>query len=280
MQSDPIHYGLFITLSLTYTMIEKDTWQVAAFYRFVGLSELASLADELSHLGHKHGLCGTILLAPEGINATVAARPELLQDWLRTFTAMAPFHGLQPKFSTCARAPFPRFKVRLKKEIVTLRQPQVDPVNHVGEYVDAADWDALVNDPEVLVIDTRNDYEVRFGRFKGAIDPGTDHFNQFPAFVRQHLADAKQRKVALYCTGGIRCEKATAFMKQEGFEQVYHLKGGILQYLEDKGADQEKTWVGDCFVFDHRVALDARLEPAAWIPDAATNQPAPVSGDQ
>jgi UPF0176 protein len=261
-------------------MKEQDLWQVAAFYRFVALSDLEALATELRALGAAHGLCGTILLAPEGVNATVAAPPEALQRWMEAFTALAPFHGIEAKFSTCDFAPFPRFKVRLKKEIVTLRQPQVDPVNHVGEYVEPADWDALINDPDVLVIDTRNDYEVRFGRFKGAIDPGTDHFNQFPAFVRQHLAASKQRKVALYCTGGIRCEKATAFMKQEGFAHVYHLKGGILRYLEEKGTDPDKSWEGDCFVFDHRVAVDGQLEPAAWLPDAATNQPVPLSGDQ
>ena len=233
--------------------------EVAAFYKFVALPHFAELRKPLRELCNSHGIRGTILLAPEGINGTIAGPPEGMDHMLRNLRAIAEFSDLDSKHSFSAGMPFQRMKVRLKKEIVTLGVPGVDPTVLAGTYVTPHDWNALISDPQVLLIDTRNTFEVKAGSFSGAIDPGTKSFGEFPVFVREKLAGARQRKIALFCTGGIRCEKATSFLKQEGFAQVYHLKGGILKYLEKIPAAQS-LWQGSCFVFDERKGLGHGLE--------------------
>jgi UPF0176 protein len=231
---------------------------VAALYKFVTLEDYRELREPLLDACLAAGTRGTLLLAREGINGTIAgdrrAIDEVL-DWLRRDPRLA---DLQHKESLDESTPFLRMKVKLKKEIVTMGVPGIDPNERVGTYVDPADWNALVEDPEVLLLDTRNDYECDIGTFRGALDPRTVNFREFPGFVRAHLDPQKHRKVAMFCTGGIRCEKASAFMLSEGFEAVYHLQGGILKYLEEV-PEAESTWEGECFVFDSRVAVDHRL---------------------
>lgn len=233
---------------------------IAAFYKFVGIGDPVALRESLLRQGEAHGLCGTILVAEEGINSTVAAQPEQMRAFLKWLTSLEAFHDLEWKESEASEQPFYRFKVRLKKEIVTLGQEGVSPVKCVGEYVEPQNWNALISDPEVLLIDTRNDYEYALGTFERAEDPHTDSFRQFPDYVQRELADKKHKKVAMFCTGGIRCEKATAYMLEQGFEHVYHLKGGILKYLEEV-PQQESLWRGECFVFDNRVSVDHQLQP-------------------
>ena len=229
--------------------------EVAAFYKFVALPGFAELRQPLRALCASHGIRGTILLAPEGINGTIAGPPENMTGMLRDLRAITEFSNLDCKHATAPEMPFQRMKVRLKKEIVTLGVAGVDPTARVGTYVTPQNWNALISDPEVLLIDTRNAFEVAAGSFSGAIDPGTKSFGEFPAFVRDKLAGAKERKIAMFCTGGIRCEKATSFLRQEGFANVYQLKGGILKYLEEI-APGESLWKGLCFVFDERTGLD------------------------
>jgi UPF0176 protein len=200
------------------------------------------------------------LLAREGINGTIAGAPEGLEAVLAHIRALPGCAGLEVKFSDApappAPGPFGKLKVRVKREIVTMGQPDIDPRLSAGTYVDPADWNALIADPETLVIDTRNDYEVAIGTFAGAVDPATPSFSAFPQWFRDHREQllAGKKKVAMFCTGGIRCEKSTAFLRAEGVEEVYHLKGGILKYLEDVPEDQS-LWQGECFVFDERVSL-------------------------
>eukprot|EP01036_Dinobryon_divergens_P042726 gene42726-56793_t len=197
---------------------------------------------------------GIILVAPEGINGTIAAAPLNLQAALTALRAEPGFQGLTHKTSFASIMPFRRMKVRLKKEIVTIGDDSVDPVAVIGDYVEPQDWNRLIADPDVLVIDTRNRFEVAVGTFAGAHDPHTRCFSEFPEYVRRHLDPARHRKIAMFCTGGIRCEKASSFMLREGFEQVFHLKGGILNYLEHV-PESESLWRGDCIVFDERVAV-------------------------
>ncbi|RDI58900.1 UPF0176 protein [Microvirga subterranea] len=203
-------------------------------------------------------LKGTLLLASEGINGTVAGRAEAIDALVAELRQGVLFQGrldnLELKFSTAAEMPFRRMKVRLKKEIVTLGSPEADPVARVGTYVSARDWNRLLEDSDIVLIDTRNDFEVAMGTFEGAVDPRIKSFSEFRDFVAKDLDPAKHRKVAMFCTGGIRCEKASAYMLAKGFEEVYHLKGGILQYLEDV-PEAESRWQGGCFVFDERIAL-------------------------
>jgi UPF0176 protein len=207
--------------------------------------------------------CGTLLLAREGINGTIAgsrAGIDRVLAYLRSDPRLA---DLEHKESVDENMPFYRMKVKLKKEIVTMGVPGIDPNEGVGTYVSPGDWNELLSDPDVLLIDTRNDYEYGIGSFRGAIDPRTTTFREFPEFVRTHLDPRKQKKVAMFCTGGIRCEKASAFMLKEGFEEVYHLQGGILKYLEEV-PEQESIWEGECFVFDNRVAVNHRLEKGRY----------------
>ncbi|WP_227367900.1 rhodanese-related sulfurtransferase [Halomonas sp. M20] len=227
---------------------------VAALYKFVTLNDFEALREPLLETLKTHDIKGTLLLAREGINGTVSGRRESIDALLAWFKTDPRFADLDHKESHCDEQPFYRTKVKLKKEIVTLGIPEVDPNQTVGTYVEPGDWNALVSDPEVLVIDTRNDYEVEIGSFKGAINPETKSFREFPEYVKAHYDPSKHKKVAMFCTGGIRCEKASSFMLNEGFDEVYHLKGGILNYLE-KVPESESLWQGDCFVFDNRVTV-------------------------
>jgi len=229
-------------------------FEVTTFYKFVWLADLEVLRERLENAGRQLGLCGTILLADEGINATVAAEGGNLDVFMEKLRAILEFSGIAEKRSTSGKPPFYRFKVRIKKEIVTLGAGVLDPAHNAGQYVAAKNWNALIAEEGVVVIDTRNRYETAIGKFRGAIDPETDTFGEFPQWVKTHLDPEKTPKVAMYCTGGIRCEKATALLKREGFSEVYHLEGGILKYLETV-SEQESLWEGDCFVFDGRVGL-------------------------
>lgn len=232
---------------------------VCALYKFVTLEEHASLRDPLLNLMQEQGIKGTLLLAREGINGTVAGSRESIDRLKAWLEADGRFSGIAYKESFHETMPFNRTKVKLKKEIVTMGVEDIDPRRIVGTYVKPQDWNALISDPEVVLIDTRNDYEVQIGTFKNAVNPGTDSFRQFPQYVKENLDPTKHRKVAMFCTGGIRCEKSTAYLKQQGFEEVYHLEGGILKYLEEV-PEQESLWQGECFVFDERVAVNHRLE--------------------
>ena len=230
--------------------------QVAALYQFTPFDDPAALKAPLQEVCDANGIGGTLLLAKEGINGTIAGSREGLEavlDHVRTLPGCA---DLDVKFSTAKEMPFNRMKVRLKREIVTMGQPDIDPRASVGHYVAPEDWNDLISDPDTLVIDTRNDYEVAIGTFKGALDPETRSFGEFPEWFREHREEllAGKKKVAMFCTGGIRCEKSTSFLRSEGIEDVFHLKGGILKYLEEV-PQEESLWEGDCFVFDERVAV-------------------------
>lgn len=238
-------------------------YRVSAFYKFVDLKDPAGLKSVLEEAGAAQGILGTLLLAPEGVNGTLAGREEGLAAFMNRLRHVPGLADLEEKRSVATGPPFNRFKVRLKREIVTLGVPGADPRRAVGRYVDPEDWNALVRDPQTLVIDTRNAYETAIGRFEGALDPGTASFREFPEWVDARLAGCEEQPVALYCTGGIRCEKATSLLRQRGFQQVYHLRGGILRYLE-RIPRESSTWQGSCFVFDGRVALEPGLEEADY----------------
>ncbi len=259
----------------------NNPFRVAALYRFVRIAEPAALRADLAPFCCGRGIKGTLLIAPEGINGTVAgsdAAIEALVDRLGT-------HGLtdlEIKFSRASSIPFHRLKVRLKAEIVTMGQPGIDPLSSAGAYVDPSDWNALIADPDTIVIDTRNDYEVAIGTFRGAVDPATKSFREFPAWAEANREMLEGRKVAMFCTGGIRCEKATAYVRSLGLEDVYHLKGGILKYLEEVPAS-ESLWDGECFVFDERVSVghglqegEAELCRACRMPLTAADRASPL----
>jgi UPF0176 protein len=234
------------------------TYQVAALYQFVPLPDFRELKDPLHKLCQDLGIRGTLLLAHEGINGTVAGSREAVDALMTELREGTLFVGrldnLELKFSTATEMPFKRMKVRLKKEIVTLGDPQTDPLRRVGTYVSPADWNRLLEEPGIVLLDTRNDFEVEMGTFEGAVDPRIKRFSEFKDFVRNELDPKQHRKVAMFCTGGIRCEKASSYMLAQGFEEVFHLKGGILKYLEEV-PETESRWSGGCFVFDERVAL-------------------------
>ncbi|WEK48612.1 MAG: rhodanese-related sulfurtransferase [Candidatus Kaistia colombiensis] len=234
------------------------TYKVAALYQFASLPDFEDLRAPLLELCDTHEIRGTLLLSPEGINGTIAGPEAGIDAIVVEFEKGALFgsrlDNLELKFSTAAAMPFKRLKVRLKKEIVTLAQPHVDPTQQVGTYVAAEDWNALISDPDVIVVDTRNRFEVKMGTFERALDPETRKFSQFPDFVGRTLDPDKNQKVAMFCTGGIRCEKASSYLLSQGFAEVFHLKGGILKYLETIPPEQS-LWQGECFVFDERVAL-------------------------
>ncbi len=227
---------------------------VAALYHFTTLDDYQQMREPLQQFCDKHGIKGSLLLAQEGINGTVAGERVEVDALLKYLRDDSRLQGLAHKESYARDWPFYRMKVKLKKEIVTLGIAGVDPNVCVGTYVQPKDWNAIISDPEVLVLDTRNDYEYEIGTFKGAIDPQTDTFRQFPDYVANHCSPQQHKKVAMFCTGGIRCEKASAFMLQQGYAEVFHLKGGILQYLAEI-PQEESLWQGECFVFDDRVAV-------------------------
>lgn len=245
-------------------MNPDDSIKVAAFYRFAPMRELATLRDGFLKICRSSAVRGTVLLAPEGINGTIAGSPAGIDRVLEHIRSQAGFADLDVKFSHAATMPFHRMKVRIKREIVTMGQPDIDPVGNAGTYVSPHEWNALIDDPDTIVIDTRNDYEVGIGSFAGAIDPRTASFGDFPAWFdaeRERLLDeGRSLSVAMYCTGGIRCEKATAYLRQQGVDRVFHLKGGVLAYLEQVPA-HESRWEGECFVFDQRVAVGHALAP-------------------
>ncbi len=232
---------------------------VATFYKFVQLTDFAEKRQSLLDFCNQQGIKGTILLAEEGINGTIAGSPEAIATVLAYLRSDSRLQDLEHKESWSELPPFDRMKVRLKKEIVTLGVPEANPNQQVGTYVAPQDWNALIADPDVVVIDTRNEYEVNIGTFKRAQNPQTRSFREFPDYVRQNLNPNQHKKVAMFCTGGIRCEKASSFMLSQGFQEVYHLKGGILKYLEEIPAE-ESLWQGECFVFDQRVAVQHGLE--------------------
>jgi len=236
---------------------------VAALYKFAPLGDYAALRDPLEAVCGDNEVMGTLLLASEGLNGTIAGSRKSIDAVLSHLRADPRLADLEHKESLTARMPFHRMKVRLKKEIVTMGVPGIDPNLKVGRYVRPEDWNSLISDPEVLVIDTRNDYEVGIGSFERAQDPRTATFRQFPEFVKQNLDPKKHRKVAMFCTGGIRCEKASSFMLEQGFDEVYHLKGGILKYLETV-PESESLWSGECFVFDDRVAVTHGLNAGSY----------------
>ncbi|MBL1378489.1 oxygen-dependent tRNA uridine(34) hydroxylase TrhO [Zobellella iuensis] len=236
---------------------------VCALYKFVTLERHEALREPLLALLEAEQIRGTLLLAAEGINGTVAgsrAAIDRLKGWFDTDPRFA---GIDYKESLSEEQPFYRTKVKLKKEIVTLGVEGIDPKRVVGTYVEPKDWNALISDPEVLLIDTRNDYEVEIGTFRGAVNPHTESFREFPDYVKNNLDPARHKKVAMFCTGGIRCEKSTAYLKEQGFDEVYHLHGGILKYLEEV-PEQDSLWQGECFVFDNRVTVDHQLQPGHY----------------
>jgi UPF0176 protein len=232
---------------------------VCALYKFATLENFRDLRQPLHTLMDANQVGGTLLLAEEGINGTIAgsrASIDRVLKWLRSDPRLA---DLNCKESFTDSLPFNRSKVKLKKEIVTMGVEGIDPKRVVGTYVNPVDWNKLISDPDVILVDTRNDYEFKVGTFKNAINPNTESFREFPRYVSENLHPEKHKKVAMFCTGGIRCEKSTAFLKEQGFEEVYHLKGGILKYLEDV-PPQETLWEGECFVFDERVTVNLQLE--------------------
>jgi UPF0176 protein len=238
----------------------ESPFLVAALYHFISVPDFRALREPLQAFCEANDVRGTLLLAHEGINGTIAGPDDGVRRVLGWLRARPEFSALEHKESRAVKAPFLRMKVKLKKEIVTMGVEDIDPTRVVGTYVAPRDWNALISDPDTIVIDTRNDYETALGLFKGAVDPDIKTFRAFPDWVRDNAGLHNKPKIAMYCTGGIRCEKATAFMKEQGFDEVYHLKGGILKYLEEVPAE-ESLWEGACFVFDERVSVVQDLKP-------------------
>lgn len=236
---------------------------VAALYKFVSLPDYQEIQQPLLAECQKLGIKGTLLLAEEGINGTIAGTRENIDAILAYLRSDSRFSDLEHKESFSGKMPFIRMKVKLKKEIVTLGVPGIDPTKLVGTYLNPKEWNDFISEPDVVIIDTRNDYEVDIGSFKNAINPNTTSFREFPEYVKKNLDPQKHTKIAMYCTGGIRCEKSTAYMLSQGFKEVYHLKGGILKYLEQI-PEAESKWNGDCFVFDERVAVTHGLEEGEY----------------
>jgi len=237
---------------------------VAALYRFTTMEDYRDLKEPIESVMNHHGVRGSLLLAKEGINGTIAGDRDAIDAILKYLRQDKRLVDLEVKESQCDHMPFRRARVRLKKEIVTMGVEGIDPQKSVGTYVDPKDWNDLINDPEVTLVDTRNDYEFAIGTFKGAENPQTRSFRQFPDYVDNHLDPERNRKVAMFCTGGIRCEKSTALLKGMGFDEVYHLRGGILKYLEEV-PPEDSMWEGDCFVFDGRVSVGHGLKEGEHI---------------
>ena len=236
---------------------------VCALYKFVQLDQYEALREPLRQVLEEHEIRGTLLLASEGINGTVAGSREGIDAMLAWLAQQPGLDNIGYKESYDDEMPFYRTKVKLKKEIVTMGVEGVDPRKVVGTYVKPKDWNALISDPDVVLIDTRNDYEFQIGTFENAVNPKTDTFREFPEYVKENLNPEKNKKVAMFCTGGIRCEKSTAYLKEQGFEEVYHLEGGILKYLEEV-PEEETMWQGECFVFDNRVSVNHKLEKGEY----------------
>ena len=247
-----MHTGLFMS-----------KFVVSALYKFVTLEDFSALKKPLLELMEKHQVKGTLLLAREGINGTIASDRKGIDSILAWLRSDPRFADIKTKESFEKEMPFYRSKVKLKKEIVTLGVDGIDPNHIVGTYVKPENWNALIADPEVLLIDTRNDYEVQIGTFEGAVNPKTETFREFTSYVKENLDPSKHKKVAMFCTGGIRCEKSTAYLKENGFDDVFHLQGGILKYLENIPVE-ESTWKGECFVFDNRVAVNHDLQKGQY----------------
>lgn len=245
---------------------------VAALYRFARLDDYRQLREPLLTLLEEQGVKGTLLLAREGINGTVAGPRAGIDALLAWLAADGRFEGLEYKESFTDTPPFLRTKIKLKKEIVTMGVEDLDPNQDRGTYLEPEDWNRVIADPETLVIDTRNDYEYEVGTFEGAVNPNTRAFREFPDYVRENLDPERHKRVAMFCTGGIRCEKSTAYLKAQGFEEVYHLKGGILKYLETTPQEQS-LWRGECFVFDERVTVDHALRPGGYDQCHACRRP-------
>jgi len=261
-------------------MTETLPIRVVALYRFTPFADIAAIQPPLALVCCSNGVKGTLLLAAEGINGTIAGSEEGIDAVLAHIRALPGCADLDVKESRAAVMPFHRMKVRLKREIVTMGEPAIDPLEGVGHYVEPEDWNALIAEPGTIVIDTRNDYEVAVGTFAGAVDPQTRTFRDFPAWFREHrdelVGDGPPPKIAMFCTGGIRCEKSTAFLKAEGLDEVYHLKGGILKYLETV-PEAESLWEGECFVFDQRVAVGHGLALGSHVLCHACRMPVSVA---
>ncbi len=260
-------------------MASVAPYTVIALYHFSPVLRCASLQSELDTLCRQHNLCGTLILAPEGINGTVAGSTQGTQRLIRFLHAQPEFAALQYKESFASQAPFHRMKVLLKKEIVAFGQSAISPAERTGTYVSPETWNALIEDPEVTLIDTRNTYEVEVGTFEGAQSPNTQYFRDFPDYVKEELDPRKNRKIAMFCTGGIRCEKASAYLLQQGFQEVYQLHGGILKYLEDVPEEQSR-WQGECFVFDSRVSIQHGLKQGSYGLCYGCRQPVSVADRQ
>ena len=246
-------------------MPKKNEILVAALYKFVEINDLLSLQDNLYNICEENNIMGTILIADEGINGTISGKHNEIKETISSLTSDDRFSNIEIKYSSTDKQPFHRMKVRLKKEIVTIGLPEINPNKKVGKYVKPEDWNKLISDPNVVVIDTRNKYETKIGSFQNALDPETSSFREFPDWVKKfkNSENNTNKKIAMFCTGGIRCEKASSLMKEEGFEDVYHLQGGILKYLET--IDKENSlWNGECFVFDQRVCLTDELEVGSY----------------
>ena len=247
--------------------------KVASFYRFLDLADPKAFRDELQSFCDTREVLGTILVAAEGFNGTICGSEEAILDtfdWIRQRLALET--PIEARWTEADEAPFRRMRVRAKKEIVTLGRPEILPHRQTGTYVPPDEWNSLIDNPDVLVIDTRNHYEVEVGSFPRAVDPGTDSFRQFPEFAKRLAETSKDRPLAMFCTGGIRCEKATALMLELGFDEVYHLQGGILRYLQET-PEAENRWQGECFVFDTRVAVDKDLAEGGYVQCHACRRP-------
>ncbi len=247
-------------------------YRVAALYKFTSLPDFVQLREPLQNMCDLLDVKGTLLLAGEGLNGTIAGDTSSIAEIIKFLHADPRLADLDVKYSTSEDMPFYRMKVRLKREIVTMGVEGVDPNKTVGTYVDPSDWNALISDPDTILIDTRNDYEVGIGTFKGAVNPNTKTFREFPDWVEANRDAIDKPKVAMFCTGGIRCEKASSFMLENGFDDVYHLKGGILKYLETQ-AEAQSLWEGDCFVFDQRVAVSHGLKESEYDQCFACRRP-------
>ena len=248
--------------------LKKVEYQVAAFYKFLSLldEDIVFIKEELSELAKNKEIKGTTLLASEGINGTVCAKKNAITQFIERLKQLLKISDIDVKYSWTEKQAFRRFKARKKKEIVTIGLKQINPTKSVGKYIKAGEWNEFLEDPNSVVIDTRNEYEIKIGNFAGALNPHTSSFREFPAWVQKHLKPLIEEnpslKIGMYCTGGIRCEKATSYLIEEGFSDVHHLEGGILKYLEDV-SPEKSLWDGECFVFDQRVSLDHELSPGS-----------------
>lgn len=241
-----------------------DTYTIIAFYKFTPFPDYKEMQPILLAWCKEHGIKGTILLASEGINGTVSGKHENILELIVYLQALPGMSDFEWKESFAEFLPFEKMKVRLKREIVAFGVPTVNPTNTVGTYVAPEEWNSLISDPDVIIVDTRNQFEIDMGTFKNAVSPKTKRFREFPKFVKEELADAKDKKIAMFCTGGIRCEKATSYLLDEGFKEVYHLQGGILKYFEET-PKEKSLFEGECFVFDERITVDHDLKKGSYV---------------